>query len=368
MNQADMHGAIRGLYEGILEPGAWQRSLQTLVDTGGGTHGAMIVRDVRLDQLKLAELVNPVFEMHTAYDDHYQAIDPGRHFAATLEPGDWYIDARDFGVRAMSRHPFYQDFFRPFSLCSYAACLVNRTPDYEVFFSMQRGDHQPMFSADDTRSLDWAMPHIRGAVAMRERTKALSTMAQLSARLLERLQFGVLAMTAERRVLFANGIGERWARRLSPAGKSDGLALSRPFDEMLRAACDGTRPVTARAAIARDAGGVVAQVIVLPLPAAHPLADDWQQPAALVVIHEMHQAPPQLADVLRDLYGLTPAEIRLACLLASGMGLPEACEHLHVRRETARTQLKSVFLKIGVGTQAQLAHLLTRIAAVRTDE
>ncbi|ODV41957.1 hypothetical protein AWV79_00125 [Cupriavidus sp. UYMMa02A] len=104
-------------------------------------------------------------------------------------------------------------------------------------------------------------------------------------------------------------------------------------------------------------------MIVLPLPPAHAFATEWQEPAALVVVHEDGAAPPMLGTVLRELYGLTPAETRLAAALANGQGLPEASEQLRIRHETARTQLKAVFHKTGTGSQAQLSHLLSRLAA-----
>ncbi|MNL84367.1 Bacterial regulatory protein, luxR family [compost metagenome] len=67
--------------------------------------------------------------------------------------------------------------------------------------------------------------------------------------------------------------------------------------------------------------------------------------------------------MLRDLYGLTPAETRLATHLAGGQGLPEVSQQLNIRHETARTQLKAVFHKTGTNSQAQLTHLLSRLGA-----
>ena len=102
---------------------------------------------------------------------------------------------------------------------------------------------------------------------------------------------------------------------------------------------------------------------MLSLPPAHAFATEWQEPAALVVVHEDGTPPPMLGTVLRELYGLTPAETRVATALAGGQGLPEASEYLRIRHETARTQLKAVFHKTGTGSQAQLSHLLSRLAA-----
>lgn len=361
MNE-DMHGAIRGLYEGILDAQAWQQSLYTMSGIVGSAHASMIVRDTDRDLMTVNEMVRPVQELFSAYEKEFHELDPGKLFAHNLSPGEWYIDVRDFGEGAMQRSPFYRDFFHRFGLCSYAACLVERKPHYEVYFSLQRAFSQGMFTAADVSALDWALPHMRSAIAMRDRTVELSTLAQLSAQILERLSFGVIAFSPERRVLLSNSIGERWVRRLDPAGKTSEWQLSRSLPDMIAAACSLQSTVPAQAAMARHADGGSAQLIVMPLPPSHIFALPWQKPSALVVIHEDAHAPVQLPHLLREIYGLTPAEIRLATLLATGIGLPEASERLRVRHETARSQLKAVFLKTGATTQARLTRMLTQLS------
>ncbi len=363
MDQATIHGAIRGLYEGILDPGAWQQSLRALTEMAGTAHASIMVWDTTSDQVTVNEVVNPVEELFVAYENDFQAIDPAKAFAPRLTPGAWYIDARDLGPQAMARHPFYCDFFNKFELRSYIACLVERQPHYEVYFSMQRALSQEAFSGEDTRKLDWVVPHMRSAIAMRDRTLALSTMASLSTRLIERLSCAVAVYTAERRLLLANAAGERWARRLDPSGKTSEWHLSRHFTDMLQAACDPENPLGAQAARALDNQGNQAEILVLPLPATHAFASQWQRPAAMVVVHEAGAPSALLDTVMRGLYGLTPAETRLASRMATGEGLPEASRQLRIRHETARTQLKSIFLKTGCASQAQLTHLLTKLAA-----
>jgi DNA-binding CsgD family transcriptional regulator len=69
---------------------------------------------------------------------------------------------------------------------------------------------------------------------------------------------------------------------------------------------------------------------------------------------EAHPAPSQIWS----LYHLTPAEERLATLLAQGESLKEAAEGLGISRNTAATQLKSVFQKTGVHRQSDLVRLV----------
>ena len=358
-----MHGAIRGLYEGILDPAAWQQSLRALTEMAGTAHASMMVWDTVRDQMTVSEVVNPVEELFLAYENDFQAIDPGKAFAPRLVPGAWYVDARDMGPQSMARHPFYGDFLRKYELGSYMACLVERQPHYEVYFSMQRALSQGHFTGEDSQRLDWVVPHMRSAIAIRDRTLALSTMTTLAARLIERLAFAVAVYSPERRLLLANTAGERWARRLDPLGKTTDWQLSRSFTEMLAGACDPANPQAAMAARATGPDGSQAEVLVLPLPANHAFAATWQHPAALVVVHEVGAPSVLLDSVMRNLYGLTPAETRLVARMATGEGLPEASRQMRIRHETARTQLKSIFLKTGCTSQAQLTNLLTRLAS-----
>lgn len=363
MNETEVHAAVRGLYEGILDPAAWQRSLATVVGMAGGAHGSMAVWDTVRDQVSVSETVNPLPELLAAYEAEFQAIDPAKDFARSMVPGEWYVDARDYGLAAMARHPFYAEFLLRHDILSYAACLVERHPRYDVYFSMQRETSQQPFAPEDTARLAWFIPHIRSAMSLRDRTLGLTALAQAGGRLIDRLGFAVIVMTAERRVLLANRAGETWVRRLDPSAKVSDWTLARPFAAMVRAACDGRASIAGQATLAVDGQGRAAQVLVLPLPASHAFAADWQQPAALVVVHEPGEAPPLLSRMLRDLYGLTPAECRVAVALAHGQGLPEAAAQLNVRHETARSQLKAVFVKTGVASQAQLVRLLSRLGA-----
>lgn len=375
MNQDEMHDTIRALYQGIFDADAWQRSLAALCQSSGSVHAALVVRDTVRDRVLVNQVVNPVPEEVAAYRDYYEALDPAIPFVSQLTVGNWYIDSRELGEQAMRSLPFYGEFFRQFGLSSLMACLIERQPHYEVFLSLQRPEGGARYSTEDARALDWAIPHVRHAIALRDRTRQVSTLAHVSAELLERLPFAVIVFTEDGQVLLANHAGEAWSRRLMPVAavgagvgagtaKADEWRLSRPFPEVLRAAVAPTTAQPAQALRATGPDGREAQVVVLPLPAAHHLAVDWQHPAVLVAVHEASAPAMGIAGVLRELYGLTPAEVRLANLLTTGIGLPEACEQLGIRRETSRTQLKAIFTKTGTGTQAQLAHLLTRLGVV----
>ena len=64
-------------------------------------------------------------------------------------------------------------------------------------------------------------------------------------------------------------------------------------------------------------------------------------------------APDSL--ILRDLYGLSAAEALLARTMVEGAtGLADVAKRLGISLNTAKTQLKAVFDKVGVRRQAEL--------------
>lgn len=71
-------------------------------------------------------------------------------------------------------------------------------------------------------------------------------------------------------------------------------------------------------------------------------------------------------DVLRDLYGLTRVESRLALGLVRGKQLDELAKESRVSVHTVRSQLKQIFRKTGANRQAEVVKLLlTGPAAIR---
>ena len=71
--------------------------------------------------------------------------------------------------------------------------------------------------------------------------------------------------------------------------------------------------------------------------------------------------------LLRMLYGLTPAECRVALLLSDGRTPRRIAELVGVTGNTLRSQIKSIYSKTGVGRQAELVRLLLSYAEPRLD-
>jgi DNA-binding CsgD family transcriptional regulator len=107
--------------------------------------------------------------------------------------------------------------------------------------------------------------------------------------------------------------------------------------------------------IPRKSGGAPYKLIMyaLPLQKSQAILNEGQGLAALLI-----NDPDTLVDLntslLHNFYNLTRAETALAQSMFLGNSLPEASNLLGVSVNTTRTQLRSIFKKVGVHSQAAL--------------
>ncbi len=82
---------------------------------------------------------------------------------------------------------------------------------------------------------------------------------------------------------------------------------------------------------------------------------------ALLTLNALGPKPGPPAAILAKTFRLTPAEAKLACVIARGASPEIAAGELKISRETARNQLKSVFAKTDTHRQSELVALLLQV-------
>lgn len=103
-----------------------------------------------------------------------------------------------------------------------------------------------------------------------------------------------------------------------------------------------------------------ADVIVTATPLTAHASSYFATGRVLLTLKLTTPASPDPSE-LKALFGLTTAEARLAERMSSGCDLVTAASIIGIGRETARTQLRSVFAKTGVRRQAELTALLAAL-------
>ena len=111
-------------------------------------------------------------------------------------------------------------------------------------------------------------------------------------------------------------------------------------------------------AVARPSGRRSFHVLVCPVSVHRPVFPEVRTAAAIVFVADPEEVAVLNEATLRALFGLTSAEAKLASLIAQGTSLKEAGARLGLRRETARSRLKTVFEKTNTHRQAELVRLV----------
>lgn len=172
---------------------------------------------------------------------------------------------------------------------------------------------------------------------------------------LDILPLAALAVDTACKVLFANVKG------------GELLVLKEPVSLDNSGICRALTPNETQAlhgAIASIARGGTAEVLALSglderrfsVLIEPPPKPDPETAAILFVRLIDSQTAPSVAT-LRQLFGLSPSEARLAHELAKGFDVKEAAETLGVTVNTARTYLRTIFQKTGVNRQSELIRL-----------
>jgi DNA-binding CsgD family transcriptional regulator len=78
----------------------------------------------------------------------------------------------------------------------------------------------------------------------------------------------------------------------------------------------------------------------------------------LLYVTPVIQQPGPPPEILQALFDLSPAEARVAAMIAEGSSVDTAAQALSVKPNTIRMQLKAIFSKTGTNRQAELVSLL----------
>jgi DNA-binding CsgD family transcriptional regulator len=104
-------------------------------------------------------------------------------------------------------------------------------------------------------------------------------------------------------------------------------------------------------------GGGRLAVTAIPMPTGG-------QGGALLVVNDPERRPARLAERLRGLFGLSPAEAEVAVSLSCGDTLNEISGARGVTIKTLRKQVEAILAKTQTARQAQLVALIGRLAVL----
>jgi DNA-binding CsgD family transcriptional regulator len=230
------------------------------------------------------------------------------------------------------------------------------------FIGVYRQD-PPRLPSDTLHLLELLFPHIQNALKIRRTIASVHERLQSAEGMLDLAEEACLLLGTSCHILFANAAAKQLL------SNSDGLIVRgdkvtaedptqrRALQRLVAAAEDQAQPGGATT-IERRNGKRALQVFVMPfrLEAVHRAGA-----RVLLLVSDPDRTVNVPDMILRQLYGVTPAETELANGLLAGYSLDEIAVLRRVAPSTVRSQMKSLFSKTSTTCQTDLVRLLASL-------
>lgn len=366
--ESDLLSVIGLAYDAALAGGDWTVVLGKLASCLNG-HSAMLrMADYTRRDIRLFDTFGYSPALPERYREHLIEIDPYRDGFEIMPIGRIVTVDEYLGPRNRRRGEFYNLYERPNGAEYTIGVALSRKEAFTLHLGIHRGASVGEFGADAREFLARVVPHLARAVLLREALATASARQQMTESALDVLHVGVAITDAKGTLLFINRAGERFvaASRGSLRIERGRLKAQPPRDAARLSASIGQASMTT-AGHGVFAGsemrlhcedGPALQLFVTPLSRAR-LGPEFKAPAGCAALFFCRPGSVRLnARNVAQLYGLTPAEARLAVRLAKGEGAKQAAERLGVSPHTVRAQTKAIFAKTGCRRQSELVSAL----------
>jgi DNA-binding CsgD family transcriptional regulator/PAS domain-containing protein len=359
------NGVIEQAYDCIVEEHRWDELLASYAQLVGADSGLMYL----LPRLGAAgrTIASVNYNLSSSglkrYLSYYEARSPVHAMyrklpEAAIRPVGAFAFSTDF-----RKTEYYQDWVRPQGFADILGSHLVRTPQLHAWLSLRRAEDRGAYSRTEILAARQVAPHISRAIKLRARFEQEMSAVGCLREILEAVNFGVLVLNADARVIMANRTADAIVRvgdglrcdhgRLACARTHETSALHHAIGNLARAGTvmdlyvsrSGSRPLTVHIA---PISSVTAWKGFAP-PAAV---------AAVFVIDPLNCTAT--VDGFAAAYGLTPSESRVLREIITCEGLVQAARKLCIAVPTAKTHLQHIFWKTSTSSQVELVQLLMR--------
>lgn len=352
--------AIEAIYEAVASPAEWPEALAAAASLTGGSAGILLFgpSSAELAPLATCGLGEPdpalLAGSVAAALLRLGGSTPGLLVTSKLPSGLAGQDGEDALVALGAGGRFGE---------AVGVCLLREEGAFAALWLLRPPGER--FDSSSMDSLREIVPHFSRALGVLLRVEQAERNAAEANDAFDRIALGAVLVDEGAKPILANRAAHRIAAQQDGfVIASDGLRGTTPADTRVLQRAVGE---VARGGIRTGLGLRLSratssrpyEVMVVPVTRGR----RWparRRRTALVFISDSRLSFVSSAQLVHDLYGLTAAETRLALLLLGGQTMREAVAVLGVSRNTAHSQLGSIFRKTGTSSQAELVRILLR--------
>lgn len=364
--------ALEKIYAATLSESFWPDALRTVSGLFDSDFAHFEVLEKKTGRPVFFRNVGATAESLDLYVAHYAETSPRAAHGKDKPEGYVSYDHQLLSEAEIGRDEFYADFLQPQGYKYFIASNLLNNEDLFSVFSVQRHLSQSHVDSEEIALMERLTPHLSQALKIHLRVMGLEGRESLPAPLFENSATGVIVLNADGTILRFNPAAERMisdpANGLNISGKRlsftadtvRGEAETLLANAIATASGEGHRPAGALALPRAD--GLPLNVIAVPLPrgpeAAEGLLNLTGAPAVAVLICDPNSHGSLPDDMLRAMFGLTPAECRVTRALLAGQTANGYAATSGVGIRTVRTHISRVLNKTGARNQIELVRLL----------
>ncbi|RYF93457.1 MAG: LuxR family transcriptional regulator [Caulobacteraceae bacterium] len=362
---ADLDSVLDRCLEAAAAPELWPGALAALA-AAMGSRGVLLTRPARnhfgiLYPSSMEDAIGLFFE------EEWHLRDLRSERAVARGEGKITADQHVISPDEVSRSDYYNGFAKRADVPWFSAFGILAAGNAFVGMSFQRRQSEGAFSNSDLATISRAAPRLRQAMNLSANVTNVRDAGRLDglalvdqAALLLADSGEVLAGNAMAEVLLAIGTGLRRGGR----GLVAAHPASRPRLERYLAAACGDGPEAARMA-AMPLALACTDGLVLMLQATPVIGEAnavFGAGKTLLMITTVGDSRAPSAERLKEAFGLTATEARVAAVVASGRPVKQVADMLGMSDSAVRFHIKSILPKALVRTTAQFVAAAGKLA------
>ncbi len=354
------------LYSAVGEPTLWNEFLFRVTEHLNASMAAFLSVDPDSERSSVHLHAGWPSDVVRQYEAYYGAIDC------------WYLGYKNQNLRSwtgtgdslclpseLEKTEFYNDFLRAHDVYHECGLILENGQGKVLALSAVRSQQSREFDTTHVQFLERLAPHLTGALDLHRKMLDLKHAASAAADVLEALDGALVGVDGDGKICFMNGVAESLLLSGEILRIQDERIVARDtrqtaaLNELLKTAADPN--------LNSEAGGSL--TVRRDHHSWHLTVQPWRggdrlfpgRLKALVTISDPGARLKCRAQLLSELFGLTPAETRVSMLLADGLEPSEVARRTRVTIHTVRSHLKSIYSKTSVARQGELVRLISRL-------
>lgn len=370
--EQELSKVIGHIYEASYNPDKWPAVLEEVAKYTGAYSTALLYKN------KDSESQGCSFSYNFPSEDIKKFVDFG------VDPNFYlFYEKASIGTAAASdllvpdRHELearlgerYTSMVQPTVFYHMAGGLLYEDDDRIIGIGVMCPKEMGPMTEQQIEKLDMLVPHLQQAMIIQSEFSHLKEREKALHANLDRLLVGLILFDKNLKPVYINPVAKS-ILKYHPAIKLDNgkISASQHVDTekihsaLVKAISSATanhiEDASTSLGIKHDDSTTTLPVIISPVKALDQgFEADRQDAIAAMCFSDPERSYPVEADKLTEIYRLTKSEAQVAISMANGLNPNEIAKVNNVEISTIRSQLKAVYHKVGVKTQAELVKTL----------